>query len=112
MERMESMVKKRKSPTTEVSEKPVRRRFTAEYKLRILAEADRCTEPGQIGELQRREGLYSSHLCNWRKQRDEGVLAGLTPKRRGRKTKTKNPLAEENAKVRALFASAGLLKTK
>jgi transposase len=99
MERMESIVTKRKSPTTEVSEKPVRRRFTAEYKLRILAEADRCTEPGQIGELQRREGLYSSHLCNWRKQRDEGVLAGLAPKRRGRKTKTKNPLADEVAQL-------------
>ncbi len=99
MERMESTVAKRTNPSIEVNEKPARRRFTAEYKLRILAEADRCTELGQIGELQRREGLYSSHLCNWRKQRDEGVLAGLTPKRRGRKTKTKNPLAEENAKL-------------
>ena len=65
----------------EVSEKPARRRFTAEYKARILDEADRCTEPGQLGELLRREGLYSSHLTNWRRQRDEG----LSPKRRGRK---------------------------
>jgi transposase-like protein len=64
-----------------VSEKPVRRRFTAEYKTRILDEADRCSEPGQLGELLRREGLYSSHLTNWRRQRD----AGLSPKRRGRK---------------------------
>ena len=99
MERMESTVTKRTNPTTEVSEKPARRRFSAEYKLRILAEADRCTELGQIGEVLRREGLYSSHLTNWRKQRDEGVLAGLKPKRRGRKAKPKNPLADENAKL-------------
>jgi len=65
----------------EVSEKPARRRFTAEYKARILDEADRCTEPGQLGDLLRREGLYSSHLTNWRRQREEG----LSPKRRGRK---------------------------
>ena len=65
----------------EVSEKAARRRFTAEYKRRILDEADRCTQPGQLGELLRREGLYSSHLTTWRRQREEG----LTPKRRGRK---------------------------
>ena len=99
MERMESTVTKRTNPTTEVSEKPPRRRFTAEFKLRILAEADRCTELGQIGEVLRREGLYSSHLTNWRKQRDEGVLAGLKPKRRGRKAKRKNPLADEVAQL-------------
>ena len=99
MERMESIVTKRTNPTTEVSEKPARRHFAVEYKLRILAEADRCTELGQIGEVLRREGLYSSHLTNWRRQRDEGVLAGLKPKRRGRKAKSKNPLAEDNAKL-------------
>ncbi len=99
MERMESIVTRRTSPTTEVSEKPARRRFTAEYKLRILAEADRCTELGQIGEVLRREGLYSSHLSNWRRQRDEGVLAGLKPKRRGRKANRKNPLADEVAQL-------------
>jgi len=99
MERMESIVTKRTSPTTEVSEKPARRHFAVEYKLRILAEAGRCTELGQIGEVLRREGLYSSHLTNWRRQRDEGVLAGLKPKRRGRKAKSKNPLAEDNAKL-------------
>ena len=78
----------------------VRRRFSVEYKLRILAEADACSEPGQLGELLRREGLYSSHLTTWRRQRDEGVLAGLTPKRRGRKAKPKNPLADENQQLR------------
>ena len=86
-------------PATEVPEKPVRRRFSAEYKLRILAEADGCTEQGQVGELLRREGLYSSLLSTWRRQRDEGVLAGLAPKRRGRKAKPKNPLADELARL-------------
>ncbi len=95
MERMESIVTRRTSPTTEVSEKPTRRRFSAEYKLRILAEADRCTELGQIGEVLRREGLYSSLPSNSRRQRDEGVLAGLKPKRRGRKANRKNSLADE-----------------
>ena len=85
----------RENPSPEVLEKPVRRRFGAEYKLRILAEADACTERRALGELLRREGLYSSHLGTWQKQREEGVLAGLTPKRRGRKRKPKNPLADE-----------------
>ncbi len=99
MERTETTEKKLTTPSTEVLEKPVRRRFTAQYKLRILAQADRCTEMGQVGELLRREGLYSSLLSTWRKQRDEGVLAGLTPKRRGRKAKPKNPLAEKMARI-------------
>jgi len=83
-------------PCPEVTEKPVRRRFTAEYKRKILAEADPCSKPGAVGELLRREGLYSSYLTNWRRQRDEGgALAGLTPKRRGRKARRKNPLTDE-----------------
>ncbi|NLS90952.1 MAG: transposase [Planctomycetaceae bacterium] len=89
----------REIPSPEVSEKPTRRRFTAEYKLRILAEADACTERGALGELLRREGLYSSHLSTWQKQREEGVLAGLRPKRRGRKAKPRNPLADENERL-------------
>ena len=95
MERTESIVEERVAPSSEVLEKPVRRRFTVEYKTRILAEADACTETGQLGELLRREGLYSSHLSTWRRLRDEGALAGLMPKRRGRKAKPKNPLADE-----------------
>ncbi len=79
----------------EVSEKPIRRKFTAKYKLRILREADGCTAPGQIGALLRREGLYSSALSSWRQQRDKGILGGLAPKKRGRKAKEKNPLAEQ-----------------
>ncbi len=84
----------------EVPEKAQRRRFDAAYKLRILEEADRLTGPGEVGALLRREGLYSSHLTNWRHQRDEGALSGLTPKRRGRKTKRKDAMALENERLR------------
>jgi len=86
-------------PDPAVAEKPVRRRFTAEYKLRILGEADRCVESGQLGALLRREGLYSSHLSTWRQHRDEGTLAGLTPKRRGRKANPEAPLIAENLRL-------------
>ena len=87
-------------PDPAVSEKPVRRRFTAEYKIRMLREADRCTQPGQLGALLRREGLYSSHLNTWRQQRDAGALAGLAPKRRGRKPKADDPVVAENQRLR------------
>ena len=87
-------------PDPAVSEKPVRRRFTAEYKIRMLREADRCTQPGQLGALLRREGLYSSHLNTWQHQRDAGALAGLAPKRRGRKPKADDPLLAENQRLR------------
>jgi transposase-like protein len=83
-----------------VPEKPVRRRFTAEYKQRVLREADGCTQPGQLGALLRREGLYSSHLTVWRQQRDEGTRAGLAPKRRGRKASPETPLAAENERLK------------
>jgi transposase len=71
-------------PDPEVPEKARRRRFSAEYKLATLREADRCTEPGQIGALLRRERLYSSHLVDWRRQRDAGALEALAGTR-GRK---------------------------
>ena len=80
----------------EVIEKASRRRFTAEYKARILDEADRCTELGQVGELLRREGLYSSHLTNWRRQRE----AGLAPKQRGRKPKSNKKEQQELDRLR------------
>ena len=86
-------------PDPEVPEKKRRRKFTAKYKLRILSEAELCTEPGQIGVLLRREGLYSSHLTTWRRQRDEGLLTALSPKKRGRKKKPKNPLADKVARL-------------
>ena len=78
----------------EVPEKARRRRFSAEYKLRILDEADNCREIGQLGELLRREGLYSSHLSTWRRQRREGSLEALKPRKRGRKAKPRNPLTK------------------
>jgi transposase len=86
-------------PDPSVPEKPVRRRFTADDKLRILREADGCTQLGQLGALLRREGLYSSHLSTWRRQRDAGTLAGLTPQRRGRKPKADDPLVAENERL-------------
>jgi transposase len=82
-------------------ERPKRRTFTAEYKLRIVREADAALasgEEGAVGELLRREGLYSSHLTTWRRERDAGELAGLTPKKRGRPSR-KNPLADDLAKL-------------
>ena len=85
-------------PDPEVVPKAKRRQFTARYKLRILKEADRCTERGQIGELLRREGLYSSLLANWRQQRALGQLQGLAPKKRGRKPQ--DPAAAELAQLR------------
>ena len=85
-------------PDPEVPEKPVRRKFTAEYKLSILAEADRCTKPGEIGALLRREGLYSSVLSTWRRNRRDGTLGALSPKKRGPKV-VKNPLADEVARL-------------
>ena len=71
-------------PDPELVKQAKRRTFTAEYKARILAEADACTQPGEIGELLRREGLYTSHLTYWRKQRKDGALKELG-KPRGRK---------------------------
>lgn len=86
-------------PDPEVVEKKPRRKFTAAYKLRILQEADACVEPGGIGKLLRREGLYSSHLTTWRTQREHGQLHALAPKKRGRKKKENNPLARRVAQL-------------
>lgn len=87
------------SPDPEVLERPVRRRFTAEYKLRILRLADACGKSGDLGALLRREGLYASNLTTWRHQREEGTLAGLMPKKRGRKEVARNPLQADNEKL-------------
>ncbi len=83
-------------PNPEVVVKARRRRFTAEYKYRILQEADACTQRGEVGALLRREGLYSSHLTTWRHQRQRGELQGLTPAKRGRPA---DPHAAENARL-------------
>lgn len=87
-------------PDPEVPAKAARRRFTADHKRRILKLADACTEPGSLGALLRREGLYSSNLTAWRRQRDAGTLSALTPKKRGRKAQGRDPLRLENTKLR------------
>jgi transposase len=81
-------------PDPEVSARPQRRRFTAAYKARIVEEAQRCTEPGEIGALLRREGLYSSALTQWRRQYQAGALKGLQDDKRGRK-RTQDPRDQE-----------------
>jgi transposase len=83
-------------PDPEVVVKAQRRRFTAEYKQRILQEADACTHRGEVGALLRREGLYSSHLTTWHHQRQRGEVQGLMPAKRGRKA---DPQAAENARL-------------
>ncbi len=87
-------------PKAEVDETAVRRRFTAEYKIKILEEADGCQELGQLGALLRREGLYSSHLANWRRLRKKGSLASLKPKKRGRKPKPNKEATQEIERLR------------
>ncbi len=87
------------TPDPEVPAQAVRRRYSAEYKLEILRQADRCSQPGEIGALLRREGLYSSLLTTWRRQRDEGALEGLHPQKRGRKAVPQNPLARRVAEL-------------
>ncbi len=100
----------RQYPDPEVTPKAKRRRFSAEYKRRVLAEADGCTQPGEIGALLRQEGLYSSHLTTWRRQRDEGQLQGLTGKKRGRKAERQAAeaaqLRRENEQLQARLQQA------
>ena len=88
----------------EVLEKPRRRTFTAQYKLRVLREIDVAKASGRagaVGAILRREGLYSSHLVDWRKEREAGELVGLTPAKRGRKpTKKDDPSAKELTRLR------------
>ena len=101
-------------PDAEVVPKAQRRQFTAKYKLCVLEEADRCTERGQIGELLRREGLYSSHLSKWRWLRASGQLQGLGPKKRGRKPQDRSVaelarLRRENQRLRAQLERAEII---
>ena len=96
------------TPNSEVPSKATRRRFTAEYKLRILREADQCKGPGEVGALLRREGLYSSNLSAWRQQRDRG---GLLARKRGRKGRSESEkrveqLEHENARLRKQLEQA------
>ncbi len=76
-----------KRPDPEVPEKKPRHRFTARYKLRILSEVDACAQSGDIGAILRREGLYYPNITTWRRQKQEGALQALSPKKGGRKKK-------------------------
>ena len=96
------------SPEVEVMAKPTRRRYTAEYKLKVLREAEALSGRGEIGALLRREGLYSSNLTQWRKQRERGELEGLSRKR-GPLPKGKNSLAD---KVKVLERENARLKRR
>ncbi len=98
--RTQNGVSNQQQPQNEVTPKAKRRRFSAQYKLRILEEADRCTKPGQIGALLRREGLYSSNLTTWRRQRDQGQIGALSPKKRGPKPAPDAAMARELTMLR------------
>jgi transposase len=92
-------VERGRAADPEVPAKAKRRQFAPEYKQRILREAAAASGTGEIGALLRREGLYSSHLITWRRQRERGELAGLSAQRRGRKAKAVNPLAKRVAEL-------------
>jgi transposase len=100
-------------PDPEVVLHAKRRRFSVADKLRILQEADACSEPGQIGALLRREGIYSSYLTEWRHERESGQLAGLTGQKRGRPRDEQaaelTRLRQENEQLRAQVAQAELI---
>lgn len=96
----------------EISVRPRRRTFTVQDKLRILAETDRAADSGRIGAILRREGLYSSMLCDWRKQREAGAIGALRPARRGPKITELNPLAAELALSRKDNARLALRLTR
>jgi transposase-like protein len=87
---MEKPPEKAASPQTQVQPRPTRRVFSLQYKRSIVEQAAACTLPGEVGALLRREGLYSSHLVDWRRQHDRGELQGYGPLRRG-------PVAQEKA---------------
>ncbi len=89
-------------PDPETPERATRRKFPTTYKLKVLAELDKAG-PNQIGVIQRREGLYSSVVSTWKRQRDEGTLTALAPKKRGRKP-TKDPMDKENERLRRRVA--------
>jgi transposase-like protein len=97
----------------EVPEKPERRKFTAEYKIKILAEADACKTPSEVGALLRREGLYSSHLSRWRSRQRAGALGALAPRKRGPEPdpvvpfkKRINDLERDNERLRKKLTQA------
>jgi transposase len=96
----------------ELLRRPRRRTFTAQDKLRILVQTDRAADTGGIGAILRREGLYSSNLTNWRRQRDGGAIGGLAPAGRGPKTTEPNPLAAELGRLQQDHARLTLRLTR
>ncbi len=101
----------RAAPDPELVERPLRRRFSAQYKLRILREVEACTRPGEIGALLRREGLYSGHLSKWRRQRDAGALEALG-RPRGRKPADRRDLEIAELHRRLERSEAELAKAR
>ena len=103
------------APDPEVPAKAQRRRFTAEYRLRILKQADACKKSGELGALLRREGLYSSLLTNWRRQREQGALREMRGRRRGPKLRPVDPrvkqLEAENARLQRKLQRAETIIT-
>ena len=100
-------------PDPEVVARAQRRRFSVADKIRILQEADACCEPGQIGALLRREGIYSSYLTEWRREREQGEWQGLTGQKRGRRRDEQEAelvkLRRENEQLKAQVAQAELI---
>lgn len=103
---MNPVVEEARVRETEVVEKARRRGFTADYKLRVLAEADGCKKPGEVGALLRREGLYSSLLSAWRRQRDAGELSARSPKKRGPPAQVPDASARRVAELEKELARA------
>jgi transposase len=103
------------APDPEVPAKVERRQFTAEYRVRILKQADACKKPGELGALLRREGLYSSLLTHWRRQREQGALQDMRGRRRGPKPRVVDPrvkqLEAENRKLQRKLARAETIIT-
>jgi len=106
-DRRPSVVPAPAATAPEMSDRPRRRTFTAQTKLRVLAETDGAAGIGGIGAILRREGLYSSTLTDWRRQRDSGTLGALTPTKRGPKSAVRSPLAAELARAKRENAHLG-----
>jgi transposase-like protein len=102
-------------PDPEVPAKVQRRRFSVEYRLRIVKQADACKKPGELGALLRREGLYSSLLTNWRRQREQGALVSLRARKRGPKPRPIDPrvkqLEADNARLQRKLQRADTIIT-
>jgi transposase len=104
-----------RDPDPEVPAKARRRRFSAEYRLRIVKQADACKKPGEFGALLRREGLYASYVTTWRRQREQGALFGMRARKRGPTSQPIDPrvkqLEAENARLQRKLQRADTIIT-